>query len=211
MPPLVLHIHCDDAQTGTTWILNRTPVISAQEHYTRASVWCGPTFRATIEIHKREHPGRPITCLSQAMSTEETSSRFVPVPDIEMQMFAPIVSGITYGPIFLLSLPCFQLIYQKLIYQKLRPLSETTSKRMNRILLLYILFIAGLDTLIFLGEIISVRTNIFAPPADSPGVALAEIPLFISPLASSSADGFMVRSRSFSSQWNFVNKLFRLI
>jgi len=180
--------------------LNRSPVISAEEHCTKASVWRGPTSRATIEIHRREHPGCRITYLPQVMSTEEKSSLLVLGPDIEMQRFATIISGITYGPVFLHSLPCFQLIYQKLIYQKLRPLSETTSKRMNRILLLYILFIAGLDTLILLGEIISVRTNIFAPPADSPGVALAEIPLFISPLASSSADGFMVRSRSFSSQ-----------
>jgi len=129
------------------------------------------------------------------MSTEEKSSLLVLGPDIEMQRFATIISGITYGPVFLHSLPCFQLIYQKL-----RPPSETTPKRMNRFLLLYILFIEGLDTLIFLGEIVTIRTNIFAPLTDSLVVAPTEIPLFILPLACSSADGFMVRSRSFSSQ-----------
>ena len=117
-----------------------------------------------------------------------------PSIELDIQILATVISGFTYGLVFLLSLSCFRLLYQKLGQN-----SESTWKHTNRFLLLYTVFVASLSTVSFIGEIIStMRTdpperNYFSDFTFPPPLGI------ILPLAIWSADGFMVRPRNSSS------------
>jgi len=126
--------------------------------------------------------------------------------ELDIQILVVIISRFTYGLVFLLSLSCFRLLYQKLGQN-----SESTSKRTNRFLLLYTAFVASLDTVSLIGEIVSIMSPRFTWTNIPDYIALRPplgIAIVILPLAIWSADGFMVRSRNSSSLRN-VNQLFR--
>jgi len=118
-----------------------------------------------------------------------------PSIELDIQILATIISGFTYGLVFLLSLSCFRLLYQKLGQN-----SESTWKHTNRFLLLYTAFMASLSTASLIGETVAIMSSKFTlinlreyliirPPL---GIAM-----FILPLAIWSADGFMVRPPDF--------------